>query len=138
MAIHEIKPENASSPIGPYSKGIEVNGDVWTSGQLGTTPDGQVAAYFEDECRLALLNGIAVVEAGGRTLRDVVKTTVYLVQPEPNTWKEFKRRLDIFNHVYEEVFEAPPWPARSLVQVGRIPREDGRVEVEMTAVDHGS
>jgi 2-iminobutanoate/2-iminopropanoate deaminase len=98
---------------------------VFCSGQIALDPatgkliEGDVAA----QTRRALLNLAAVLSAGGSSLRDVVKTTVFLVD-----MKDF----GAMNEVYGEVFGDSP-PARSTVAVAGLPA-GARVEIEAIAV----
>jgi 2-iminobutanoate/2-iminopropanoate deaminase len=114
----------APAAIGPYSQGVLADGWLFTAGQIALDPRsgemvGQTAA---EQARRALENARAIVVAAGLTLADVVKVTVFL------------RDLGEFgavNEVYREYFAAAP-PARSLVEVSRLPR-DGLIAVEMIA-----
>ena len=121
-----VSSKNAPSAIGPYSQGIATDGLVFTSGQLGLDPQtgdfapGGVAA----QTRQSLLNVKAVLEAAGSGLDRVVKTTVFL--SDMNDFAEM-------NRVYAEFFGEGGCPARSAVEVARLPK-DGLVEIEAIAV----
>ena len=115
---------DAPAAIGPYSQGVLADGWLFTAGQIALDPRsgemvGQTAA---EQARRALENARAVVVAAGLTLADVVKVTVFL------------RDLGEFgavNEVYRGFFAEAP-PARSLVEVSRLPK-DALVAVEMIA-----
>lgn len=115
----------APKPIGPYVQAVAGNGLLFCSGQVGldhTTGklvEGDVAA----QTRRALLNLAAVLSAGGASLRDVVKTTVFLLDMQD---------FAAMNEVYAEVFGESP-PARSTVAVTALPA-GARVEIEATAL----
>jgi 2-iminobutanoate/2-iminopropanoate deaminase len=115
----------APKPIGPYVQAIAGNGMLFCSGQVaidhttGKLIDGDVAA----QTRRALLNLAAVLSAGGASLRDVVKTTVFLTDMSD---------FAAMNQVYAEVFGDSP-PARSTVAVAALPG-GARVEVEAIAL----
>ena len=115
----------APKPIGPYVQAVAGNGLLFCSGQVGldhTTGklvEGEVGA----QTRRALLNLAAVLSAGGASLRDVVKTTVFLVDMQD---------FAAMNEVYGEVFGESP-PARSTVAVSGLPA-GARVEIEATAL----
>ena len=121
-----VSSKNVPSAIGPYSQGIATDGLVFTSGQLGLDPQtgdfapGGVAA----QTRQSLLNVKAVLEAAGSGLDRVVKTTVFL--SDMNDFAEM-------NRVYAEFFGEGGCPARSAVEVARLPK-DGLVEIEAIAV----
>lgn len=120
----EIKTENAPQAIGPYSQAIEANGMIFVSGQISIDPaSGQLQmGTIEEQTRLVLTNLKAVLEAGGSSLDNVVKCTVFLQDMD-----DFSQ----MNAVYAEFFEAP-YPARAAVQVARLPK-DVKVEIEAIA-----
>ena len=110
MNILETK--NAPGAIGPYSQGYEVNGFVFTSGQIPVDPaDGQIpegiAAQAEQSCK----NVGAILEAAGVTLESVVKTTCFLADMGD---------FAAFNEVYARYFTTKP--ARSCVAVKDLPK----------------
>jgi 2-iminobutanoate/2-iminopropanoate deaminase len=120
----EVKTDKAPQAIGPYSQGIIANGFLYCAGQIPIVPETgtPVAGPIEDQTRQALKNLSALLAAAGRTFDDVVKCTVFL------------QNMDDFaamNKVYAEFFK-PPYPARSAVQVARLPR-DVKVEIEAIA-----
>ncbi len=125
MERQVIHSDHAPKAIGPYSQAIRVGDFVFCSGQLGLDPNtgNLVSGGVEAETRRALENLAAVLQAAGTSLERVVKTTVFLLD-----MNDFAR----MNAVYAEFFPANP-PARSTIQVARLPR-DGRVEIEAIAV----
>ena len=118
-----IKTEAAAAAVGPYSQGIAAHGMVFASGQLPLMPDGTMAQGIEAQTKQSLANLRAVLGAGGATLDDVVKTTVFL-----KDMNDFAA----MNAVYATQFTSVP-PARSTVEVARLPR-DALVEVEAIAI----
>jgi 2-iminobutanoate/2-iminopropanoate deaminase len=113
---------NAPRAIGPYSQGIASGeGLVFTAGQIPLIPATGVLAVgdIKVQTRQALENVRAILEAGGSGLSAVVKTTVFMTD-----LSEFSA----MNEVYAEFFRDAP-PARSTVQVSRLPR-DVKVEIE--------
>lgn len=117
--------ENAPQAIGPYSAGVKVGNFVYTAGQLGIDPASGafVAGGVEAETRQALQNLRAVLEAAGSCLENVIKTTVFL-----RDMNDFA----LMNSVYAQFF-TENFPARSAVQVARLPR-DAAVEIEAVAL----
>ncbi len=111
----------APVPIGPYSQGAIAGAFLFTAGQVGLHPENHqlVTGGIEAETRRALENLQGIAEAAGRSLEDVVKTTVYLL-----TMDDFKA----FNGVYAGFFPTPP-PARTTVAVAGLPA-GARVEIE--------
>jgi len=122
-----ITTSEAPAAIGPYSQGISVEGGRWifTSGQIALDPKtGKlVEGGIAEQTARVLENLKAVLSAGGASLGDVVKTTVYLVDLGD---------FQTMNDVYARYFRENP-PARSTVQVSRLPR-DARIEMEAVAV----
>lgn len=120
-----VETADAPKAIGPYSQAIIANGFVYTAGQVGTDPktgnliDGGIVEQTEQ----ALKNIEAVLKASGSGFDDVVKTTVFLAD-----MNDFAK----MNEVYGKRF-GKPYPARSTVQVARLPR-DARIEIEAVAV----
>jgi len=120
-----IQTEHAPQAIGPYSQAVKVNGLVFASGQIPTDPaTGQfVAGGIKEQTEQVLKNLSAVLEAAGSGLKQVVKTTVFLIDMD-----EFVA----MNEVYGRFFAEQP-PARATVQAARLPR-DARVEIEAIAI----
>jgi len=124
MTRKVLASSQAPAAVGPYSQGIAAAGLVFTAGQIGLDPaTGKfVPGGVVEQARRALDNARAVVEAGGATLADVVKVTVFLTD---------MRDFAAFNEVYREFFTAD-YPARSAVGVAALP-VGALVEVEMIA-----
>jgi 2-iminobutanoate/2-iminopropanoate deaminase len=120
-----IQTRQAPSALGPYSQAIENGALVFCSGQIGLDPAAGtiVAGGIEAETRRVLENIRAVLAEAGLGLKDVVKTTIFLIDLGD---------FEIVNRVYGEHFEAP-YPARSTVQVAALPRK-ARIEVEAVAM----
>jgi 2-iminobutanoate/2-iminopropanoate deaminase len=120
-----VSAPNAAKPIGPYSPGIRAGNLLFISGQVGFDPatgalvDGDVAAQTDQVMR----NIVSLLAAAGADFAHVVRTTVYLAD-----MNEFAK----MNEVYARYVIDPP-PARSTVQVARLPR-DARVEIDVIAV----
>ncbi len=120
-----VSTTSAPAAIGPYSQGVATTGLVFTSGQLGLDPatgafaEGGIAA----QTRQSLSNVKAVLEAAGSGMDKVIKTTVYL--KDMNDFAEM-------NKVYAEFFGEGGYPARSAIEVARLPK-DGLVEIEAIA-----
>ena len=116
-----------SPAVGPYSPVRRVGDWVITSGQVGLATDDSgtsalVAGGTLPELRQALANVSAVLSSQGATLRDVVKTTLYLLD-----MNEFAA----VNEVWVEYFDEDR-PTRSAVAVAALPI-GARVEVEAWA-----
>jgi 2-iminobutanoate/2-iminopropanoate deaminase len=124
MTRQIIQTDNAPAAIGPYSQANAAGGFLFTAGQIPLDPATMeiVGATAAEQARQALTNAKAVIEAGGLTLGDVVKVTVFILD-----MGEFAN----INEVYQTFFSAEP-PARSVVEVSRLPK-DVLVEIEMVA-----
>lgn len=118
-----IETQQAPAAIGPYSQAVRFGSLLVTSGQLPLTPAGELLVTdIAEQTEQVIANLKAVLAAAGTDLSRVVKTTVFLAD-----MNEFAA----MNAVYEKHFSAP-YPARSTVQVARLPR-DVRVEIEVLA-----
>ncbi len=119
-----VSTEKAPKAMGPYSQGIRAGDFVFCAGQAGLDPaTGKlVEGGIEAETRRVLQNLSAVLEQAGTSMRNVVKTTVFLADMD-----EFKA----MNAVYAEFFPSVP-PARTTVQVSRLPA-GARVEIDVIA-----
>jgi 2-iminobutanoate/2-iminopropanoate deaminase len=123
MNMKNITTDKAPAAIGPYSQAIVAGNMVYTSGQIPINPvSGEIAGDIESQARQALENLKAVLNAAGTELAKVIKTTVFI-----KDMNEFS----VINKVYSEFFTAP-YPARSCVEVARLPR-DVRIEIEAAA-----
>jgi 2-iminobutanoate/2-iminopropanoate deaminase len=124
MVRNVVSTPAAPPAIGPYSQAITIDNLVFCSGQIPLKPDGTLLeGDITAQARQVLTNLKAVLETAGSSLAQVLKTTVFLAD-----MNEFAA----MNAVYAEFFTATP-PARSTVQVARLPR-DVRVEIEAIAL----
>lgn len=118
--MKQIQTSNAPAAIGPYSQAIVIGTMLFTSGQIPLRADGSlVEGDIKMQTQQVLDNLRAVIEAAGGSLSQVVKTTVFL--------KDLHDFVAM-NEVYEAAFGTHR-PARSAVQVARLPRDVG-VEIE--------
>jgi len=120
-----IQTEKAPKAIGPYSQAVRAGGWVFCSGQIPLLPEtGELLqGGIEDQTRRVLENLTAVLKAAGSSADKVVKCTVFL---------QDMNDFPAMNKVYGEFFQALP-PARSTVQVARLPR-DAKIEIEAVAL----
>ena len=118
-----IATKKSPGAIGPYSQAIATDTMIYTSGQLGLTPEGVLPETIEEQAEQSLKNIKAVLEAAGSGMDKVVKTTVFL-----KDMNDFA----VMNGIYAKFF-TEPFPARSAVQVAKLPK-DGKVEIEVVAV----
>ena len=124
MSKQAISTPLAPAAIGPYSQAIRSGNLLFLSGQIpldpetGTIVEGNVAV----QTARVLKNLAAILETAGSSLAQVLKTTVYL-----RDLADFA----MMNEVYGSSFGDVP-PARSTVQVARLPRNVS-VEIELIA-----
>jgi 2-iminobutanoate/2-iminopropanoate deaminase len=112
------------TPNGIFSPAIITGDLIYTSGQIGIdSKTGQLAEGFEAQLEQVFKNLETVLEASGSSIDHVVKATVFLADMND---------YNTLNELYRKKFKGDP-PARSTVQVARLPR-DARVEIEVVAV----
>lgn len=118
-----ISTEKAPAAIGPYSQGIEINGFVFTSGQIAINPEnGNIEAdTIEAQTEQVMKNLSAILEAAGTDMTKAVKTTCFLADMGD---------FSAFNEVYGKYFTTKP--ARSCVAVKTLPK-NVLCEVEVIA-----
>ena len=119
-----IATDGAPKAIGPYSQAVIEGGVLYASGQIPLDPgNGElVSGGLEASVERIFDNLDAVLKAAGLTLRDVVKTTVYLVRAED---------FPAMNAIYARRF-GDHRPARSTVIVAALPK-GASVEVDLIA-----
>ena len=119
-----IHTDTAPAAIGPYSQAIQIGQLLFTSGQIPIDPEtgAMVEGGIQEQARQSLNNIKAILNAAGTNLGAVVKTTVFL---------QDMNDFAAMNEIYAQFFQEP-YPARSAVQVGRLPK-DALVEIEAIA-----
>ena len=119
-----IHTDSAPAAIGPYSQAIQIGDLLFVSGQVPIDPStgAVVEGDIKAQAQQSLNNLKAILNAAGTNMGAVVKTTVFLAD-----MNDFAAT----NEVYAQFFQEP-FPARSAVQVGRLPK-DAKVEIEAIA-----
>ena len=121
--INKISTDKAPKAIGPYSQAILCGGMLYTSGQIALSPESgelvgeNIAALTEQ----VMKDLSAVIEAGGTSFQNVVKTTCFLADIAD---------FAVFNEVYGKYITSAP--ARSCVAVKSLPK-GALAEVEVIA-----
>ena len=122
-----IYPANAPRPIAPYSPAVRcpaTAATVYVSGQLGADPaTGELPAGVEAQAEQALRNLETVLVAAGCSRASVVKVTVFL-----KDMGDFASVNVIYGRFFPE-----PYPARTAIEVARLPR-DAMIEIEAIAL----
>ena len=124
MNRQEVFTDRAPGIGGPYVQAIKAGNFLFTSGQIAMKPDTKdyVTGDVVEETTQVLENLKAILEEAGASLKDVVKTTVYLKDME---------QFPLVNEVYASYFPDRP-PARTRVEVSRLPG-DVNVEIDLVA-----
>ena len=115
-----IQTDQAPEAIGTYSQAICVGEMVYLSGQIPILPETMevVSQNFKEQAEQVFKNLSAVCIASGGALENLVKLNVYLTDLD---------QFGAFNQVMSNWF-SPPYPARALVQVSRLPKQ---VQIEI-------
>jgi 2-iminobutanoate/2-iminopropanoate deaminase len=114
----------APNAIGPYVQAIESGAEIFTSGQLGIDPaTGKLGDGVAAQTRQSMENIGAILESAGFKYEDIVKTTIFLQDLNDFT---------VVNGIYEQYFSNGQYPARSCIQVAKLPL-GGLVEIECIA-----
>ncbi|MCX7942893.1 MAG: RidA family protein [Deltaproteobacteria bacterium] len=121
-----ISTDNAPKAIGPYSQAVLVGDILFASGQIPIDPKtgSIVMGDIKKQTEQVLENLRSVLIAAGFDMRNVVKTTIFL--------KDLNMFSDV-NEVYKRFFEEDSYPARSTVEVARLPK-DVLIEIEAIAI----
>ncbi|MFY9394198.1 MAG: RidA family protein [Halanaerobiales bacterium] len=121
--MRSINTEKSPQALGPYSQGVVTGNLIFVSGQIPLDADGKlVSEDIQEQTRQCLRNISHILEEAGSSLDKVIKTTIYLADMD-----DFLR----VNEAYAGFF-TDPYPARSCVEVSRLPR-DGKIEIEAIA-----
>ena len=119
-----INTDRAPAAIGPYAQAVAIDGLVITSGQLPIDPaTGAFPEGIQAQTRQSLTNVKSILEEAGSGMDKVIKTTVFLSDME---------NFGAMNEVYATFFTSGSFPARSAVEVARLPK-DALVEIEVIA-----
>lgn len=119
-----INTDKAPAAIGPYVQAIDLGNMMFASGQIPLDPTtGEMPSCVEEQTKQSLANVKAIVTAAGYEVNNIVKTTIFLADIND---------FVAVNGIYEAFFTQhnAPFPARSCVQVARIPK-DAKVEIEV-------
>ena len=122
--MKSINVQNAPDAIGPYCHAMKVGNLIFCSGQTPLDPDTMklVGTTIEEQTKRALKNLSIVLAGVGLTLKNIVKTTVYL-----KDMNDFQG----MNKVYEEMFQEHK-PSRTTISIKQNPL-DALVEIECIA-----
>ena len=121
--MKQIKTDKAPAAIGPYSQAIISGNTVYCSGQIPINPEtGEIPEGVANQAHQVFKNIKNLLEAAGTSIDKVIKTSVLI--------KDMHDFAEI-NAIYAEYF-TEPYPARSCVEVARLPK-DVLLETEVIA-----
>ncbi len=128
-----IATADAPPAIGPYAQGIRAGDMIFVSGQMPYNPRTRriVSGGIGEQTEQVLSNIRAVVEEAGASMDDIVKITVYM--KDLNEFDEMNRVYSIFFPTTDNPLATTLPPARSTVEVSRLPR-DAQIEMDAIAV----
>ena len=121
-----IQTEKAPAAIGPYVQAVDLGNMLFASGQIPLVPEtGEMPTCVKEQAKQSLANVKAIITSAGYQVNNIVKTTIFLADMND---------FAAVNAVYEAFFieNNTGFPARSCVQVARIPK-DAKVEIEVIA-----
>jgi 2-iminobutanoate/2-iminopropanoate deaminase len=120
-----IATPHAPAAIGPYSQAVQIGDLIYTAGQIPLVPEtGKlIEGGIEAQTRQVMQNLANILEAGGSSLAQVVKTTIFVTNLGD---------FAAINKIYGSFFTGDP-PARSTVQVTALPL-GAHVEIEAVAI----
>ncbi len=120
-----VSTTKAPAAIGPYSQGIIIGDLLFASGQIPIDPaTGQIVeADITLQATQVFENIKGILEEAGTTLENVVKTTCFISD---------MNNFAAVNEVYAKYFGEENPPARSAVEVSRLPK-DVMIEIEVIA-----
>jgi len=116
-----IKTDQAPSAIGTYSQAVKVSNTVYLSGQIPLDPSTMlvVGDTFAEQAEQVFKNLVAVCEASGGSINDMVKVNIYMTD---------LANFATVNEVMGRYF-AEPYPARAAIGVSQLPKGVG-IEID--------
>jgi 2-iminobutanoate/2-iminopropanoate deaminase len=120
----KIETSDAPKATGPFSQAVKDGNMIFTSGQVYLTKEGKLLeGTIEEQTHQTMKNLKAILEAGGVTFSNVVKTTIYVTDMS---------LYGKINGVYGSYF-SEPFPARETVCVKELPL-GAKLEISMVAI----
>lgn len=118
-----INTDAAPSAIGTYSQAVKVGNTVYLSGQIPLVPSTMeiISDDFAEQTHQVFKNLVAVCEAAGGSINDMVKVNIFL-----QDLSNFATVNEVMSQYFSE-----PYPARAAVQVARLPKD---VDIEIDGI----
>jgi 2-iminobutanoate/2-iminopropanoate deaminase len=130
MAHRVIVSQKVANSSAPVSQAVRTGNTIYVSGQIALDADGRLVGKGDPAAQTeqVIQNVIALLEADGASLRDVVKLTVFVTDMQ-----HLPAILEVRRRHFSE-----PYPAVSLVEVSRLVNPDLLVEIEAIATTGGA
>jgi len=118
-----ISTDQAPSAIGTYSQAVKVNNTVYLSGQIPLIPETMtvIEGGFSEQTEQVFKNLVAVCEAAGGNINDMVKVNIFMID---------LANFTTVNEIMSRYFKQP-YPARAAIQVSKLPKD---VEIEIDGI----
>ena len=116
-----ISTDQAPSAIGTYSQAVKVKNTVYLSGQIPLDPASMevVSGGFTEQAQQVFKNLVAVCEAAGGEINDMVKVNIFMTD-----LSNFATVNEVMSQYFSE-----PYPARAAIQVSKLPK-DVAIEID--------
>jgi len=123
MAKVIVNTDQAPAAIGTYNQAVKVGTTVYLSGQIPLVPESMeiISQDFTEQAHQVFKNLVAVCDAAGGELQDMVKVNIFLTDLS---------NFAIVNDVMSQYFKTP-YPARAAVQVSALPKA---VQIEIDGI----
>lgn len=122
--IRNFSTKRAPKAIGPYSQAVLMGNIIITSGQIPIVPStGEIVeGGIIEQTKQVLENIKNLLEDSGSMMSYVLKSTIFI-----KDMNDFQTINEIYSSYFTE-----PYPARSCVEVSRLPK-DVLIEIEVIA-----
>jgi 2-iminobutanoate/2-iminopropanoate deaminase len=127
MSRHSVVTDRAPKPIANFSQAVVANGVVYMAGIASRDPQtGQVVGdTFKEQVELTMRNMVAILDAAGSSVENVVRVIVYL---------ESRDDFPAFNEIWNRTFTSSEPPSRAVLMQPFFGLDGMRVELVVTAV----
>jgi 2-iminobutanoate/2-iminopropanoate deaminase len=128
---HAMKVQRIVTQPDPYepfrlAQGYRVGDLLFISGQAATGDDGKIVGKgdFDAQARQNFANLDRALRAGGSSLGNIVKVTIFLTD-----MSRFDKIVELRGRYF-----SPPYPADTIVQVSALYSPDAMIEIEAVAI----
>jgi reactive intermediate/imine deaminase len=126
VRVERIKTDPDPYEVFRLAQAYRVGDLLFVSGQAAIAPDGQVvgAGDFDAQAEQVFRNLQAVLEAGGSSLPNIVKVTIFLTD-----MANFPKIVELRGKWF-----TPPYPSDTIVEVSSLALPELEIEIEAVAV----